>query len=225
MLICPKCQKEFGDGSKICRDCGAILDEAEESLGAESRGTGGVENPQPVVPAESQAISLKAWDDPADSESNAGPWICPKCRESIEANFDVCWSCGTDRQGVEDPDFRAEEDISDFTEHNPTEEFAFQAKSRSSRRAPADPCGKCGSTNVIPDAILGDQGRYSDGKLKVHVMGNPGALIFKDLMRSELRAAICGECGHVELSISNPRALYEHYLRSLDSSELHHDQD
>ncbi len=27
----------------------------------------------------------------------AGPWTCPKCRESIDAGFDQCWSCSAER--------------------------------------------------------------------------------------------------------------------------------
>jgi hypothetical protein len=32
-------------------------------------------------------------------------WKCPKCHEMLEDTFDVCWNCGTSREGVEDPDF------------------------------------------------------------------------------------------------------------------------
>lgn len=32
-------------------------------------------------------------------------WICPKCRASVEPTFEVCWSCGTTVDGVEDPTF------------------------------------------------------------------------------------------------------------------------
>jgi hypothetical protein len=32
-------------------------------------------------------------------------WICPKCGATVDAGFDVCWSCGTSREGVEDPTF------------------------------------------------------------------------------------------------------------------------
>lgn len=32
-------------------------------------------------------------------------WTCPKCRESIADDFDVCWNCGTSRDGTEDPSF------------------------------------------------------------------------------------------------------------------------
>ena len=32
-------------------------------------------------------------------------WQCPKCRSKVDDSFDVCWSCGTTPDGVEDPDF------------------------------------------------------------------------------------------------------------------------
>ncbi|SRR5258707_1203120 len=37
-------------------------------------------------------------------------WQCTKCRESIEDSFDVCWNCGTSKQGEEDPSFQKELD-------------------------------------------------------------------------------------------------------------------
>ena len=32
-------------------------------------------------------------------------WQCPKCRSSVDDSFEVCWSCGTAPDGIEDPDF------------------------------------------------------------------------------------------------------------------------
>lgn len=32
-------------------------------------------------------------------------WSCSKCREQVEDSFDVCWNCGTSREGIEDPGF------------------------------------------------------------------------------------------------------------------------
>ncbi len=32
-------------------------------------------------------------------------WKCPKCQSKIDDSFEVCWSCGTSFDGVEDPDF------------------------------------------------------------------------------------------------------------------------
>src|SRR5262245_54164233 len=32
-------------------------------------------------------------------------WTCRKCKAEVEDNFEACWSCGTSREGVENPDF------------------------------------------------------------------------------------------------------------------------
>ena len=37
-------------------------------------------------------------------------WQCPKCQSEVEDNFDVCWSCGTSIDGVEDPTFVTADD-------------------------------------------------------------------------------------------------------------------
>lgn len=35
-------------------------------------------------------------------------WTCPNCKIEVEPDFDVCWSCGTSRDGAVDPDFNPE---------------------------------------------------------------------------------------------------------------------
>ena len=35
-------------------------------------------------------------------------WSCPKCSETIDDGFVVCWRCGTDQHGKEDPQFPSE---------------------------------------------------------------------------------------------------------------------
>jgi hypothetical protein len=37
-------------------------------------------------------------------------WTCPKCRAEVEDTFDICWQCGTDADGTEDPSFDPERD-------------------------------------------------------------------------------------------------------------------
>ncbi len=32
-------------------------------------------------------------------------WTCPKCATKVDPSFDICWSCGTSADGVEDPTF------------------------------------------------------------------------------------------------------------------------
>ena len=36
-------------------------------------------------------------------------WECGKCHEKVEDTFDVCWNCGTSREGFVDPDFQRED--------------------------------------------------------------------------------------------------------------------
>lgn len=33
-------------------------------------------------------------------------WQCKKCREKSEDSFDLCWNCGTSKEGEEDPSFQ-----------------------------------------------------------------------------------------------------------------------
>lgn len=80
-------------------------------------------------------------------------------------------------------------------------------------------CVVCGSERIIPGVTIWDQGRQSSGDLKVAIAANPDALVFRDVTFNRLRAAICGDCGHVELSVDDPRALYEAYLRSISATQ------
>jgi hypothetical protein len=52
--------------------------------------------------------------------------------------------------------------------------------------------------------------------LEAAVPGKPSALIFKEMLFSDILADICGDCGHVELRVEAPGSLYEHYLHSLE---------
>lgn len=37
-------------------------------------------------------------------------WKCSKCGEQIGANFEICWACGTSKEGAEDPHFFEDDD-------------------------------------------------------------------------------------------------------------------
>ncbi len=37
-------------------------------------------------------------------------WTCPKCGSKVDPSFEVCWSCGTSVDGVEDPTFVTADD-------------------------------------------------------------------------------------------------------------------
>jgi hypothetical protein len=76
-------------------------------------------------------------------------------------------------------------------------------------------CAKCGSEKVIPLVSVQDQGQLSDGTLRAFVgYSNPEAWVFKGTIYARLRASICGQCGHTELTAQDPGALYEAYLKT-----------
>jgi hypothetical protein len=138
-------------------------------------------------------------------------WNCPQCREVVPGSFAVCWNCGSDRQGKRDSELVNEAcdpvaiDVSKF---KPVEQLR-------SKPAVKRHCAACGSSKIIPNAKILDDGQYhTRGELCVVVLGDPDALIFKDRHYGTLTATICSECGHVQLHVANAGELYEHYLRS-----------
>ena len=38
-------------------------------------------------------------------------WICPTCCQFVETSLEVCWNCGTSRDGTVDPAFRHADDF------------------------------------------------------------------------------------------------------------------
>ena len=75
-------------------------------------------------------------------------------------------------------------------------------------------CARCGSEKIMPLVGIMDQGQNSDGSLKARVDTKPEAWLFKGAVFARLKATICGECGHTELTAENPAELYEAYLTS-----------
>jgi hypothetical protein len=193
MRECPKCFSQYGDELKICRTCGAIL----EAVAGESQQA-------------AQDYALCDEDDDARETTRGGQpsWTCSQCHLSVPGGFEICWNCGTTRDGVLDPDFNKQPEGEDGDKAWEVPEL--DAVTRPIERS----CPRCGSQKIIPNTRIRDQGQYSDGKLQVVLYGDPDALIFKDRVYDELTADICGNCGHVELSVASPEELYEHYLRS-----------
>jgi len=46
-------------------------------------------------------------------------WKCPSCGENLEDTFDLCWSCGTTREGTVDPNFHDPEGVEPAPENVP----------------------------------------------------------------------------------------------------------
>jgi hypothetical protein len=200
MRRCPKCGLQYVDDSKICRACGAILDDVAElpettTFEPSLQTTAAFE---PIEPANGPADApIDPWlpdEEIPHAAPPAGEWLCTSCGERVPANFDVCWNCNTAASAL--------------PPSTPAPAPAVPAY-------PRRQCAACGSTRVIPGATIADTGEGSAGALAVIVDANPDALIFKNRLRGELFADVCGDCGYVVLRVPNCGELYEHYRQSL----------
>lgn len=238
MRICRKCSKQGRNESRICRDCGGILEEVPDD---------------PVPAAIPQSESCLCGDSPFAAEpasdatgsadggfaveevfrenepspparTTAKAWACPQCGETVPGTFDMCWKCLTTREGgqADERDLRVLQQISsaneDVEEAEPQHEYMEAAwdEHYDDQSLPITQCPRCQSDKIMRGITVQDQGQGSKGALQVVVLGNPKALIFKDRLYGELRADICGDCGHVELRVLNPKELYQHYRDSME---------
>jgi hypothetical protein len=236
MRICRKCSKRARDDSKICRDCGAILedvpDEAVPEASPQPESSPPASCPSSVETRAAESDSgggeslgevLLEPQQPATADDRRKPaWKCPGCGEFVPGNFDVCWKCLTTKDGekADRKELEFLQKIADADEPNrkaePAEgsDEALETEEVEEEQPGLTECPRCGSSKLMRGVTVYDQGDNSDGRLKVVVFGKPGALIFKDRLYGELKAEICGRCGHVELRVVNPGKLYQHYRKS-----------
>lgn len=116
MKICPFCGAENKEEAVQCRSCKKIPDpdtgrEEQEVRTPNPCPNCGFDNDndssfcgkcgKPVTPSEPQEPAAKTADkasEPDPAERPASPrWRCGNCGESLEATFDICWKCGTQR--------------------------------------------------------------------------------------------------------------------------------
>ena len=73
-------------------------------------------------------------------------------------------------------------------------------------------CPKCGSSELIPDAMIVEQAHVTR-PIPVLIYRNPDALVFKGAHREPLAGVACGECGFVEFYVSDPASLLAAHRR------------
>lgn len=54
-------------------------------------------------------------------------WICPNCGADVESNFDVCWQCGSDREGHAPPGFTRDNEPAPPTKVSPSTMWTMKA--------------------------------------------------------------------------------------------------
>ncbi len=81
-------------------------------------------------------------------------------------------------------------------------------------------CEKCKSDKIIPQAKVIDRG-HGNGEmnLMVSVDEDPNAYFFKQRIRSEISAKVCGNCGFIELYTKDYEVLYNAYKNQQDNSK------
>jgi len=226
MRICRKCNQRVDGAGRICRACGGILDEVLDGQSPDEVGQVGVASmPAPSGTGSTAQAELPGEEGKSSEQEAPRPdWTCPKCGEIVPGTFDWCWRCLSEEVGEPEPDAAplpseiGDNDREAASDDSPVEAEVVEKPEKEATTP--DGCPRCGSTKLIRDVTVTDQGQGSDGKLEIVVFGNPGALIFKDRLIGEIRADICGVCGHIEFRVANPGPLYRHYEKSLGLDRL-----
>lgn len=218
MLRCRNCKQVVGAGHQVCLECGGILDEVPDDL-PQANYMQEADPASDTLRASEPGINTPGVsDDRGDVSAARAPagraWTCKNCGETVPGNFDLCWKCMATRSGEQLPDVPDAISEVDALDQDAEPIDVGSDLRKDDRNASQVRCRGCGSAKIILNVTVVDQGEYSDGRLKVRVSGNPEALIFKDSLYGEIKADICGECGLMELHVSNPSELYEHVRKS-----------
>ncbi|QDT47647.1 hypothetical protein Pan258_16830 [Symmachiella dynata] len=75
-------------------------------------------------------------------------------------------------------------------------------------------CQICESEKIIPRVWFVEQSPYSSGTYKAVVYRNPHAMIFKDPIKANTTAYVCGECGHIEFRVDKPQQFYSQVIQA-----------
>jgi hypothetical protein len=117
-------------------------------------------------------------------------WECTKCHESIEDSFEVCWNCGTSREGVEDPSFQKAEDAEVASS---AEAMEFDNVGKTASRIPSavvSRCPHCGGVELIRALRLGQSNEVGD-------IGPSYRTLLVFTLAEPLYADLCKTCGSV----------------------------
>jgi hypothetical protein len=136
-------------------------------------------------------------------------WRCVKCREQVEDNFEICWNCGTSKEGIEDPDFGTADQVSaDASAWTPpsgpspsidattaiTELPDQDGPGLPPRRGPSLPCPRCDREL----AFVGTKS-FHEGFRWGGLLGDWGEFL-ENVETFDLY--ICKHCGRVEFFVS-----------------------
>jgi predicted nucleic-acid-binding Zn-ribbon protein len=133
------------------------------------------------------------------------PGICPKCGETIDAGFLVCWSCGTSIDGIEDPTFvRVDEDALGDDE-SPTMRFPDDDREELEAGPAQRLCLRC--QGPLEPGFIADF-QHTGMQPSEWVAGTPQPSFWTGTWTGDRRFPIqawrCWHCGHLEFWAGEP---------------------
>ena len=78
-------------------------------------------------------------------------WNCCQCQEELDDSYDVCWNCGTAKDGTPDPEFQSENE--EALNEGDTTKIDTHASDLPAN-AHETPCSHCGSRQRLNDVSI-----------------------------------------------------------------------
>jgi hypothetical protein len=205
---CPHCGAAVDDAVNRCWSCRQTRPDSEPQTPTVPRTA---QEPDPQV-STADAVTDSAPETDVASESFQPtsispetaaplPWLCPKCGETVDAGFLVCWSCGCSIEGVEDPTFASVLETAPGDDESRAITFLNEESERVEPISVVQHCAHCQSP-LEPGFIADFQrGQYTMTPSE-WVAGSPQPSFWTGTWTGDRRFPIqafrCTQCGHLE---------------------------
>jgi len=127
-------------------------------------------------------------------------WTCSKCGETVDAGFQVCWSCGTSIEGVEDPSFGRARETALGDDEPPAITFLDDNLAEPKPGAARRLCYRC--HGPLEPGFVADFQHGGTMNPSEWVAGTPQPSFWTGTWRGDRRYPIqalrCRNCGHLE---------------------------
>lgn len=124
-------------------------------------------------------------------------WTCPKCHEHVEDAFDVCWNCGTNPEGREDPNFVPDTDVPVIGDGAPDSSVLNSESADVGRSRPV--CSDCGGRMYAIKLVDRDQAISHEGLRYTAADSEQSWMLGRFPIVGKVRSQMCSTCGRIQL--------------------------